>query len=135
MNYYNPYQQPVQYPNPMEQLAQMRQQAMQPQYPQQQFNQPQQPSMIWVKDFSEAEKMQVPPGVPLWDQNRPYVYQKEVDGSGRARTKRIRLVEEPDELQQPSEFVTWDKFTALAENVSALANYIKGLNKEGNVNE
>lgn len=136
MNYY-PFQQPMNYPNPLDQLAQLRQQAMQPQYPPQMQQPQQQTGMMWVRNRAEAENYPLPPNtaIALWDASGAFVHRKETDVSGKPMITTFKLVEVSDIPQNEPEFVTWDKFTALAENVSALANHIKSMNKEGNANE
>ena len=77
-----------------QQLSQQQIQAAQVQA--QQVPQQQVPnSIIWVKNEREAFEFPVAPNgaVSLWDENRPVIYLKQSDASGRPTTKIYDLVE------------------------------------------
>lgn len=121
--------QPQYYPQP-DQLAQLRQQQMQqpvmqgPQMMQQpQPMPPQNNGINWVSSKQEADDYPISPGfaVALWDKtspaDKPVIYLRQTDGTGRPITITYDLVQRHDNAAppapapqiDPSNIVTWDK--------------------------
>lgn len=106
-------------------------------------NQPQVSGIIWVNGNAEADAYPIAPNnaVTLWDRNRPVVYFKQADASGKPSMKVYDLVErtETQSLAQDVKsytetknlnYATLESVTALEESVDKLRNELKAVKRE-----
>lgn len=140
MNYY-PYQQPMQYQQPMGQLEQLRQQPFQQYYPQQTSQQVQN-SIVWVRSEMEARNYPVAPNnsVTFWHENGLEIYLKKADASGRPDFEVYDVIKRSTPVAQQSnnpndEIITLGKLMAVLNNLGLMPGKFAKETKEESVNE